>query len=223
MDRSMPAASELHLDPRACTLALWGIVCDLGMICCAPRVPRDADSPTVVQGARCGRWRLGTGGGASAEQACRARDLGPSPNAIPCFRTFAVARTQHLASPPARASQRNPMGLQAAELSEGDRNQMVERVACDGAFIAIGREPASGFLRAELQLDERGYVAQRDAKQQVSALGRPLPEGSGSTSVDGVFACGDVADTRYRQAVTAAGAGAQAAMDADEYLTLRGL
>ena len=114
-------------------------------------------------------------------------------------------------------------GLQAAELSEGDRNQMVERVACDGAFIAIGREPASGFLRAELQLDERGYVAQRDAKQQVSALGRPLPEGSGSTSVDGVFACGDVADTRYRQAVTAAGAGAQAAMDADEYLTLRGL
>jgi len=91
--------------------------------------------------------------------------------------------------------------LRAAWLTP--RGRAVERVACSGAFIAIGREPATAFLGGAVRLDEAGYVE--------------LARGS-RTSVDGVFACGDAADARYRQAVTAAGAGAQAAMDVDDWL-----
>jgi thioredoxin reductase (NADPH) len=102
--------------------------------------------------------------------------------------------------------------LVGAELGAGpadeQRNLTIE---CDGAFMAIGRDPATSFLRGAdaapaVALDASGHV-------QLPEAGR-----STRTSIDGVFAAGDVADTRYRQAVTAAGAGAQAAMDADEWL-----
>ena len=73
----------------------------------------------------------------------------------------------------------------------------------DGIFLAIGHIPNTEFLGGQVQLDDHGYV---------------LLDGPTGTNVEGVFACGDVADTRYRQAITAAGTGCQAAIDAEKWL-----
>ena len=78
-----------------------------------------------------------------------------------------------------------------------------EIVPIDGVFIAIGHRPNTGFLKGQLELDEGGYL-------KVFAGSR--------TSVEGVFAAGDVHDLVYRQAVTAAGAGCRAAIDAEKWL-----
>jgi thioredoxin reductase (NADPH) len=74
----------------------------------------------------------------------------------------------------------------------------------DGLFIAIGHKPNTDLLRGKLELDDQGYI-----------ITRP---GTAFTSVEGVFAAGDVQDSNYRQAITAAGTGCMAAMDAERYL-----
>jgi thioredoxin reductase (NADPH) len=76
--------------------------------------------------------------------------------------------------------------------------------AIDGLFIAIGHEPNTAFLKGHLPMDERGYLR--------------VEPGTTRTSIPGVFVAGDVADAVYRQAVTAAGTGCMAAMDAERWL-----
>jgi thioredoxin reductase (NADPH) len=74
-----------------------------------------------------------------------------------------------------------------------------------GLFVAIGHLPRSELIKGQIDLDSDGY-----AKVQA---------GTTLTNIDGVFACGDLVDHRYRQAITAAGTGCQAALDAEKYLT----
>ncbi|MBV8148702.1 MAG: thioredoxin-disulfide reductase [Candidatus Eremiobacteraeota bacterium] len=74
---------------------------------------------------------------------------------------------------------------------------------CDAMFIAIGHDPNTGVFRGQLELDREGYIVSADGT---------------STNLEGVFVAGDVNDVRYKQAVTAAGAGCRAAMDAEKYL-----
>ena len=79
-----------------------------------------------------------------------------------------------------------------------------------GLFVAIGHTPATEFLQGQLELDAKGYVKLKDTYRS-------------TTSVEGVFAAGDVSDSVYRQAVTAAGMGCKAALDAERWLSDQGI
>jgi len=92
-------------------------------------------------------------------------------------------------------------GVQLSNL----KTKSEQKVDCEGVFVAIGHEPNTSFLKGQLELDPKGYIV---------LTKRPTT----ATSVKGVFAAGDVQDTIYRQAITAAGSGCQAAIDAERYL-----
>jgi thioredoxin reductase (NADPH) len=84
------------------------------------------------------------------------------------------------------------------------RSGEVSRLEVEGAFVAIGHKPATELFAGQLVLDEDGYIE--------------VEPGTTRTNIEGVFACGDVMDKIYRQAVTAAGTGCMAALDAEKYL-----
>ena len=102
----------------------------------------------------------------------------------------------------------NPKGVTGARI-RNVKTGVVETEACDGVFIAIGHKPATALFTGQLKMNAGGYL---------------IPEGGPvGTAIPGVFAAGDVLDDIYRQAVTAAGMGCMAALDANRYLAEHGV
>ncbi len=92
---------------------------------------------------------------------------------------------------------------------KGEADETFYDVAIDGFFLAIGHKPNSDIFKPYLKTDEIGYI--------ITEAGTPC------TQIPGVFAAGDVADPHYRQAITAAGSGCKAAIEAERYLSAKGL
>ncbi len=101
-------------------------------------------------------------------------------------------------------------GVEGAHLVKrmGEANEEKVDIAIDGFFLAIGHQPNSGIFKDYLNLDPQGYIN--------------VTPGTPRTNIEGVFAAGDVADPHYRQAITAAGTGCMAAIEAERYLSAKG-
>ena len=98
------------------------------------------------------------------------------------------------------SSEEGVTGLKVRNNETGEE----EVLEANGIFVAIGHKPNTDFLQGVLDLDELGYIK--------------VKPGTTETSVPGIFACGDVQDSKYRQAITAAGSGCMAALDCERFL-----
>lgn len=103
------------------------------------------------------------------------------------------------------------MVVQGANLVKrrGESDESKVHIEIDGFFLAIGHKPNSDVFKPWIETDETGYI-------------KTIP-GTPRTNISGVFAAGDVADPHYRQAITAAGSGCQAAIEAERYLSEKGI
>ena len=94
-------------------------------------------------------------------------------------------------------------GVTGVKLFNNKTNEETD-LKCDGIFLALGHIPNTNIFKEKLELDEKGYLKTDNHMK---------------TKLKGVFGAGDVQDTRFRQAITAAGSGCMAAMEAEKYLT----
>ena len=94
-------------------------------------------------------------------------------------------------------------GVSSVVLKDTNNNES-SKESCDGVFMAIGHKPNTDLFKGLIESDEFGYIITKN--------------GSTKTNLDGIFACGDVQDRIYRQAVTAAGSGCMSAIDVEHYL-----
>ncbi len=106
------------------------------------------------------------------------------------------------------------------------KDDSTRELPLDGLFLAIGHVPNSTIFKGQIEMTPEGYILTRNALvwDNVTAdkgLLHRLPNYGTATSVEGVFACGDVVDTHYRQAITAAGSGCAAAIDSEKWLEAR--
>ena len=95
-------------------------------------------------------------------------------------------------------------GLRVRNLKTGAKTELT----VEALFVAIGHKPNTDLVAAQIALDDTGYIK--------------VESGSSRTSVEGIFACGDATDPTYRQAITAAGTGCMAAIDAERWLAAQG-
>lgn len=100
------------------------------------------------------------------------------------------------------------MGVTGVKVKNNQTGEISE-IPCTGFFVAIGHKPNTDIFKGQLDMDEQGYLK--------------VVKGSTHTNIEGVFASGDAADKIYKQAITAAGTGCMAALDAERYLAERGL
>jgi thioredoxin reductase (NADPH) len=91
---------------------------------------------------------------------------------------------------------------------KNNKSGETSEIAISGFFVAIGHQPNADIFKEFIDMDDAGYI-------------KTIP-GTSKTNIDGVFACGDVQDKNYRQAITAAGSGCMAAIDAERYLAAKG-
>jgi len=100
----------------------------------------------------------------------------------------------------------NPLSVESVRL-KNIQTGATEHIAVDGVFVAIGHKPATELFAGQIDLKPNGYI-------------KTAPD-STATNIEGVFAAGDVADDKYRQAVTAAGLGCMAALEAERWLAIQ--